>query len=403
MSKSTASTAFALLNAEIDTVTQGRIDRGAVVVRSGKIVAVGKNPRIPASAERIDCTGRLVTPGLIEAHSHAGLSEDGYPNDADVNEMTDPVTPHIQAIDGFKPTDIATREAAFAGVTGMFICQGSANVFCGIGAVVKTWGPNWASQIVNPAAGMKMAMGENPKRVYGSRNQRPGTRMAVAAIMRETLAAADNYRKKKRVHARKPAGKGKTKDPFETDLKLEAVARLLGREFPARCHCHRAIDMLTFMRVAKEYNLRFCFEHATEAHDILPELLAAKAPLVIGPTFGSRSKREVQYKSFRTVAQAVEAGLTVAITSDHWVTPMQSLPVYVALAVREGLPAERALETVTINPARILGADDRLGSIENGKDADLVVWDGDWLDVRNKPWRVFINGQAVPPPPAVDA
>lgn len=383
---------FALTNAEIETITKGRISKGTVVVKDGKIASVGKRVQIPEGAEIIDLEGRLITPGLIEAHSHAGLSEDGFPADADYNETTEPVTPHLLALDGFKPTDIAMLEAAEAGVTTMYLTQGSANVFCGIGAVVKTWGQSFYDQVINPAAGMKLAMGENPKRVYGEKGKMPATRMGIASLFRKTFTDTVNYVEKKKVHARK---RTKNKEPFEIDLNLEAVARLLAGEFPARCHAHRAIDMLTFMRIAEEYTFRYTFEHATEAIDILDELVQRQIPLVIGPSMGGRSKVEVHYKTFKTVVAAVEAGLTVAVTSDHGVTPMKNLPVYAALAVREGLSEQDALKTITIYPAKILGIEKQLGSIERGKDADLVVWKSEPLDVRSKPEKVFIRGQIV--------
>ena len=383
---------FALTNAEIDTITKGRISGGAVIVKEGKITSVGKRARIPEGAEIIDVEGRRVTPGLIEAHSHAGLSEDGFPGDGDYNEATDPVTPHLLAIDGFKPTDLAMLEAADAGVTTMYLTQGSANVFCGIGAVVKTWGTSFYDQVVCPAAGMKMAMGENPKRVYGNKNQTPSTRMGISAVFRKTFTDTSNYMTKREAHAK---SRKKEKEPFEKDLKLEAVARLLSDEFPARCHAHRSIDMLTFMRIAEEFNYRYVFEHATEAIDILDELARRNVPVVIGPTMGGRSKVEIHHKTFRTVMAAVEAGLTVAITSDHSVTPMKNLPVYAALAIREGLSEEDALKAITINPAKILGVEKHLGSIERGKDADLVIWNGDPLDARSKPVTVFIRGRLV--------
>jgi len=381
-----------LKNAEIETVTKGRMT-GSVVVRKGRITQVTKGAaRVPKNAEVIDVAGRLLTPGLIDAHSHAGLAEDGFFDDADYNERTDPVTPHMRAIDGFKPTDLGMIEAAQSGVTTMYLTQGSANVFCGIGAIVKTWGTSFYDQIVSDAAGMKMATGENPKRVYGGNGKAPGTRMAIAALMRETFTKANVYAAKKKAHAAK---KSRTKPPFETDLKLEAVCRLLRGEFPARCHSHRAIDMLTFMRIAREFKFRFVFEHATEAIQILDELRKARVPLVVGPTMTPRAKPELVNHTWETAARAVAAGLTVALTADHHVTPMKNLPVYAALSVRAGMSNEDAFRAITINPAIILGLEDRLGSIERGKDADLVIWNGDPLDVRSKPDMVFIAGRRV--------
>lgn len=382
----------AIINAEIETITNGRISSGTIVFDESGIKAVGMGVVIPEGACVFDAKGRTVTPGIIEAHSHAGLYEDGFPADGDYNEMNDPITPHLQAIDGFKPSDIGTLEAAAAGVTTMYVSQGSANVIGGIGAVVKTWGRRFSDQIVNPAAGMKVALGENPKRVYGSKDKAPSTRMGVAALLRKTLAEAVNYQDKKAFNSRKRDDS----EPFEVDLKFEAVSRMLSGELRARCHAHRAVDMLTFMRIADEFGLKYSFEHATECIQIMDELKSRDVPVVIGPTFGSRSKVEIFHKTFKSVVKAVQAGLTVSITSDHHVTPMKYLPVYAALAVREGLSPEDALKVMTINPARILGIDNRLGSIEVGKDADIVVWSGDPLDARSHADQVFIGGQPVP-------
>lgn len=387
-------TLLALTNAELETVTRGRIARGMLLVREGRIAALGRNLAVPNNARTMDLQGRLVTPGLIEAHSHAGLMEDGLPGDEDVNELTDPVTPQLFALDAFKPSDVAICEAAEGGVTTMYITAGSANLFGGVGAIVKTWGARFDDYILRPAAGMKMALGENPKRCYGGKGKEPGTRMGIAALIRKTFNDARNYLEKKRAHERKQRGK-KTPEPFARDLKLEAVARVLSGELPVRCHAHRACDMLTFIRIAEEYKLRYVFEHATEAGEILEELKARNVPVIIGPTLGPRGKIETRRKTFATVAQAFAAGLLVAITSDHWVTPLKNLPVYAALAVREGLSNADALRAMTINPAKILGLDGRLGSLEAGKDADLVIWDGDPLDARHKPARVMIGGKFI--------
>jgi len=383
---------LAIVNADIDPVTKPRIPRGTVLVKDGRIAAVGKGVKVPRSAERIDAAGRLLTPGFIDAHTHAGLSEDGMPGDGDVNERTDPVTPQVRAVDAFRPTDAALLEAAQSGVTAAFITPGSANVICGMGSVVKTLAPSIARQIVKLDAGLKCATGENPKRVYGSQHKMPCTRMGTAAVMRAALTKARLYVGKKRAHARK---KGKTKDPFEIDLGLETLARLLAGEYPARCHAHRSIDMLTAIRISEEFGHRLVFEHATECCDILGELAARKVPVVIGPTFGSRVKVELQQKSFASVAAAVEAGLTVAITADTDVTPLRYLNVYAALAIREGLDPRDALRCLTINPATICGVADRLGSIERGKDADLALWEGDPFDARTRTAAVWISGEPV--------
>ncbi|HDZ22666.1 hypothetical protein LCGC14_0303870 [marine sediment metagenome] len=389
MAKKTIDPPIALTNAKIETVTKGTIARGTIVIRSGKIAAVGKSAVVPKGARTINCRGRLVTPGLIDAHSHAGLMEDGFPGDGDTNETSDPITPHMLALDAFKPSDVALTEAALAGVTTIFVTPGSGNLMGGIGAVLKTHAPSLNDQIVVAEAGMKMAMGENPKRVYGHKGA-PKTRMAIAAILRKTFADAVAYDKKRRIHAK---SKKAAKEPFAADPKLEAVCRVLNGKLPARCHAHRAVDMLTFMRIADKYKFTYCFEHATEAHDILDELVKRKIPVVIGPTMHSRMKVELKHRTFATIPRCVDAGLTVAVTTDHSVLPMERLVVIAALAMREGLSRDDAMKVMTINPAKILGLDKRLGSIERGKDADLVVWPGDPLDIRTKPTDVFIAGR----------
>jgi len=382
---------FAIVNATIDPVTRAKINRGTVLVKNGKIAAVGKNVSIPARAERIDAKNRLVTPGFIDAHTHAGLAADGLPGDSDINETTDPVTPQIRAIDAFRPNDAALLEGAQSGVTAVFITPGSANVIGGLGAVVKTVAPSMEEHIVKLDAGLKMAMGENPKRVYGEQKRTPSTRMGAAAVMREALSSTKTYIQKKRAHARK---KRKT-EPFETDLRKEVLVNLLRGKYPARCHAHRSIDMLTAIRIADEFKFKLVFEHATECQDILRELSVRKIPVVIGPTFTSRTKVELQHKNFASVREAVAAGLTVAITADTSVTPLRYLNVYAALAIREGLDPSEALRAVTVNPAVICGVADRIGSIQRGKDADLILWEDDPFDVRSKPERVWIDGREI--------
>jgi len=383
---------FAIVNATVEPVARPRIERGTVLVRDGKIAAVGRNVSVPAKVEKIDAKGRILTPGLIDAHTHAGMLEDGLPGDHDVNERSDPVTPQIRAIDAFRPTDLELLEAAQSGVTSVFITPGSANVIGGMGAVVKTSAKSLAQQIVKLDAGLKMAMGENPKRVYGEQKKMPTTRMGTAAVMRAALTRAQIYVEKKRRHRRR---KSAGKDPFELDLANEALAGLLAGSYPARCHAHRSIDMLTAIRVAEEFDFQLVFEHATECEDILAELTRRDIPVVIGPTFGARTKIEVRHKSFATVSAAVKAGLVVAITADSDVTPLRYLNVYAALAIREGLAPADALRAVTVNPARICGVDGRLGSIGRGKDADLVLWADDPFDARTRPSAVWIDGQPV--------
>jgi imidazolonepropionase-like amidohydrolase len=409
MATKTTPQSFALVGVDIETVTKGMIKGGTVVVRNGKIAAVGKKVAIPKGVKKINAKGKTVTPGFIDCHSHAGLAEDGFDHDADVNECSDPITPHLLAMDGFKPSDRALPEIAAAGVTTLWVTVGSGNLFGGIGAVVKSAAPSFDQQIVLPEHGMKMALGENPKRVYGGgprgKGGSPQTRMGIAAMFRKAFAEADLYKRKKDAHAKKAAieaakkpKKGEKKlppEPFTPDPKMEAICRLMAGDLVGRCHAHRSVDMLAFMRIADNYKFRYCFEHATEAIDCLDELVKRKIPVIIGPTMHGRMKLELFNRTPETVVRCIEAGLVTAITTDHFVIPGERLPVLAAIAMREGLSREDALKVMTINPAKILGLDKRLGSIERGKEADLVVWDGDPLDIRNKPTDVYIAGRRV--------
>jgi imidazolonepropionase-like amidohydrolase len=234
-------------------------------------------------------------------------------------------------------------------------------------------------------------MGENPKRVYGELKKAPTTRMGTAAVLRAALLRARIYGQRKRLHS---SGKKKN-EPFDIDLGNEALLGLLEGKYPGRCHAHRSVDMLTALRVADEFGIKLTFEHATECEDILDELVRRKIAVAIGPSFGFRSKIELQHKTFATVAAAMKAGLVVAITADTHVTPLRYVNVYGALAIREGLSWDDALKALTINPAIICGVQDRLGSIEKGKDADLVLWQGDPFDARTRPEAVWISGRPV--------
>ena len=411
MATKTTPQAFALVGVDIETVTKGTITGGTILVRNGKIAAVGKKVAIPKGVQKINGKGKVVTPGFIDCHSHAGLAEDGHADDADVNECSDPITPHLLALDGFKPSDRALTETALAGVTTLWVTVGSGNLFGGIGAVVKSAAPSFDEQIVLPEHGLKMAVGENPKRVYGGfrgKGGAPQTRMGIAAMFRKAFAEADLYKQKKEAHAKKAAieaakkpKKGEKKpppEPFTPDPKMEAICRLMSGDLIGRCHAHRAVDMLAFMRIVDQYKFRYCFEHATEAIDCLDELVKRKIPVIVGPTMHARFKLELYNRTPETVVRCVEAGILTAITTDHWVIPGERLPVLAALAMREGLSRADALKVMTINPAKILGLDKRLGSIQRGKEADLVVWDGDPLDIRNKPTDVYIAGRRVEAP-----
>jgi len=380
---------LAIKNVKIYTITNGIITGNVVVDEQGKIVGVG-DVEIPRGAEVIDGTGKVVMPGMIEAHGHAGVYEESLGwEGSDGNEMTDPVTPHIRALDAINPHEDGIREALEHGVTAMCVLPGSANVIGGQGVVVHMYGNTVEEMIIKEAGGLKIAFGENPKRVYSNQKKMPSTRMATAALLRESLVKAQNYLDK--------LEKAKT-DPEkapERDLRMEVLAKVLKRELPVRAHAHRADDIMTALRIAKEFNLDISIEHCTEGHKIVNELKEAGVWAIVGPTLSNRSKVELKELSFNTLKTLYDAGIPVAITMDHPVVPVGYMPTVAAHAVKAGLPYEEALKAITINPAKILGIDAEYGSIEQGKMADLVLWSGDPLDVQSRVEKVFIHGQIV--------
>lgn len=380
---------LAITNAKILTITQGVIEHGTVLIDGTKIAAVGENVEVPADAEIIDATGKVVMPGLIDPHGHAGVDEEGIGSEGwDYNEWVEPVTPHLRALDGINPEDPGLIDACRGGVTTMCIVPGSANVIGGEGVVIHTYG-RIVDQMVIKSGGLKVAFGENPKRVYEEQKKSPVTRMAIAALLRENLVEAQNYL------AKLEAGKKDPDKAPERDLRMEALVRVLRREIPLRAHAHRADDIMTAIRIAEEFNVRLVLEHCTEGHKIADEIAKRNIPAIVGPTLTSRSKVELKALSFTTASVLYKAGVKVAFTMDHPVIPVQYLPISAALAVRAGMPEHAAYEAMTINPAQILGIDDRYGSVEVGKEADLVVWSGEPLDIRSVPEKVIVGGKVV--------
>ena len=388
----TANTA-AIVGGRIVPVTGDVIDGGIVLIEDGKIAAVGLALDIPPDAHVIDATGSWVLPGFIEAHGHVGVHEEGEGwAGADSNELTEPVTAHVRAMDAINPADLGFRDAVSGGVLAVNVNPGSGNPVGGQTAALKCWGRTVDEMLLRAPAGMKSALGENPKRVYGERKQLPSTRLGTAAVIRGALVDAANYLARIEAEERKSETDRK---PVDRDLKLEALGLVLRREIPWRQHCHRADDIATALRLAEEFGYDLVIDHGTEAH-LLADILAAKdIPVIIGPLFTSRSKVELRNRSLANPGKLAEAGVTIAITTDHPVVPINFLAHQAALSVKHGLDPEIALRALTINPARIVGVDDRLGSIEPGKDADLVVWSGDPLDVLSRVEHALINGEEV--------
>lgn len=397
---------IAIVNGKVFTITHGTLEKGTVLIDGKKIVAVGKNVKIPADAQIIDASGKVVMPGLIDAHCHAGLFNDGVGWDhADGNEMTDPVTPHLRALDAVHPEDLAFPDIVAAGVTTILTGPGSANLIGGSWICIKT-APRASIEemILMEPAGMKMALGENPRRVYGSQHRAPATRMGNAGELRAALVKAQNYMLKLEQYAKdlaeyekKAAAKAKDAKkptPVERDLKLDALVKVLRREQRVHIHAHRADDILTAVRIAEEFNLDVNIEHATEGYKIADILAAKKINCTVGPILFSRAKYELRNMSPKNPGILAKAGVKVAIQTDE-MSAVKYLPINAALAVREGMPEEDALRAITINAAEIIGVQDRVGSIEPGKDADIVIFSEHPFEYRSVAEKVFIEGELV--------
>lgn len=376
-------------NGKIFTMAGDVIEGGSILIKDGKIEEVGMDIIAPLGVETIDAEGRMVTPGLIDAHCHLGLFEEGIGFEgSDGNEMIDPVTPELRAIDAINPMDISFREAYEGGVTTAVTGPGSANVIGGTFIAIKTFGDRVDNMILKDPVAMKIAFGENPKRVYEAQKKSPMTRMATAAILRESLFKAKAYMEKKE-------DEDKSKRP-DFDIKMEALIPVLKKEIPLKAHAHRADDIFTSLRIAKEFDLDITLDHCTEGHLIVDELVKEGRSAIVGPTFGNRSKFELKNKSFETPKALIEAGVKVAITTDSPVIPLQHLALCAGLAVNAGLDEMEALKSITINPAEIAGIEDRVGSIEEGKDADIVIFDGNPLrEIDSKVYSTIIDGKIV--------
>ncbi|CRK61341.1 N-acetylglucosamine-6-phosphate deacetylase [Alloactinosynnema sp. L-07] len=362
-----------------------------MLIADGKIVAVGAaaDVEVPDDAEIIDASGSWVLPGFVEAHAHVGVNEEGEGwAGQDTNEMTDPVTAKVRAIDGINPDDEGFRDALAGGVTTVVVKPGSGNVIGGHTVAVKAWGRTVDEMLLRDPVSMKSALGENPKRVYGEKKTMPSTRLGVAAVIREALTKAQDYKARKE----NAAEEGK---PFDRDLTNEALVAVLDGDLPWCQHAHRADDIATAIRLADEFGYRLVINHGTEAH-LLADLIAERdIPVVIGPLIVSRSKVEVRRRDFRNPGILARAGVRIAITTDAPVVPINFLVHQATFAVKEGLDAETALRSITVNPAEMLDLDDRVGALKPGLDADLVIWSGDPLDVMSRAMRVFIDGREV--------
>lgn len=381
-----------IIHGNIKTMDAKDYEDGYVQIEDGKIMAVGDMRTCRSDilwendeVQIVDAKGNLVMPGIIEAHCHMGITEEkkGMEGD-DCNENVDPVTPYLRAIDAINPMDAAFNDAIQAGITSAMIGPGSANVVGGQFAFLKTHGRCIDKMIVKAPAAMKVAFGENPKVNYSGQNVSPSTRMAIAAMLREELVKAREY------YTRKKA------DPeMAPDFRYECWIPVLNGEIPLKAHVHRADDILTAVRIAKEFGLRMTLDHCSEGHLIMEELREAGFPAIVGPDMASRNKIEVKNMAFKTAGILSRKGILTAVTTDHPVSKIQFLPICAGLAVKEGMSPEEGMRSITINAARICGVDDRVGSLTAGKDGDVVIFDGNPMEVFTSALCTIINGKII--------
>ena len=382
-----------IINAKIYTMAGSVVDNGWVQVNGGEIADVGNMDQPPESSSQtiIDAKGKWLFPGFVDAHTHLGMWEDGLGFEGDDgNEDTDPSTPQLRAVDAINPMDYCFTEALEAGITTVITGPGSANAIGGQMAAIKTMGKRIDDMIVKAPVAMKFALGENPKTSYHGKSQSPVTRMATASIIREQLNKAKRYEEELQAAAKDP----ELEEP-EYDAKCEALIPLFRKEIKAHFHAHRCDDIFTAIRIAKEFDLEYVIVHGTQGHKATDVLVKEEVDVLAGPVLCDRSKPELKDLTPANPGILDRAGIRTAVVTDHPVIPIQYLPLCAGLAVREGMDWESAIRGITIVPAQICGIDRQVGSIEPGKDADLVLFDGDPLTFKAKPSLVICNGQIV--------
>lgn len=376
-------------NGKIITMSDKNYENGCILIHDNKIVDIQEYIEESDNMEVIDVKGAWVMPGIIEAHCHIGLSEEGIRFEGDdINEATNPITAHLRAIDAINPLDIAFTDAIKGGITSAMTGPGSANVCGGKFVFMKMAGDSIDDMIVENDYAMKVAFGENPKRVYSSKSTSPSTRMATASILREALLKAKNYKDKKEEA-------NKNGEYFEIDFKQECWMDVLDKKIPLKAHAHRADDILTAIRIAKEFDVNMTLDHCTEGHLIAENIKKSGFSAIVGPSLMNRSKYELKNKTFETSGILNKHGVTVAITTDHPVVPIQYLPICAGFAAKAGLGVEEGLKAITINAAKICGVDDRVGSLEVGKDADIAIFTGNPMETFTETLYTIINGKIV--------
>ena len=380
-----------IINAHLLPVEGQETENGYIHVENGKICALGPMEEAPQDAAVFDAAGAFALPGFVDAHCHLGICGDsvGYEGD-DCNEMSEPVTPQLRAIDGVNPLDRYFAESAAAGITTVLTGPGSANPIAGQFIAMKTTGRRIDDMALKNPACMKFSLGENPKMTYNEKHETPMTRMATAALIREELYKAGEYLEKKR-----KAAEDEDADAPDYDAKLEALLPVLKRELSAHFHAHRADDILTAIRIAKEFDLDYVIVHGTDGHLIADILAEEGARVICGPLLTDRSKPELFHQKLENPAILAQAGVQVAICTDHPELPAEYLPLSAAMAVRAGMEPEEALRAITINAARIAGIDNRVGSLKPGKDADIVLCSAHPFDMKCKVQAVFIDGKRI--------
>ena len=380
-------------NANLITMAKDNYFIGSIVADGKKIVEVGKDIDLSKykNAKIIDAKGLLVTPGLVDPHCHIGVMEEGIRFEGnDTNEMSGPIYPELRGIDSVYAKDMAFEYTYKAGITTVNTGPGSANVIGGTFCAIKTYGETVEEMLIKEETAMKMALGENPKRVYGTNNKNPGTRMASAALMREWLFKARDYHKKYNAFLNKE--EDAKEPPF--DMKLHSLMRVFDGMI-VKIHAHRRDDIMTAIRISKEFGLNTTIEHATEAYLIPESIKKENISLIIGPTLGMASKYELVNKTYKSAKVLEDNDITFAIMTDHPVITLDTTLVQAALFIKEGLSEMKALEALTITAAKLNGIERYVGSLEVGKDADIVIWDGPIFDIMTRTELVVINGQIV--------
>ncbi|MFP4497993.1 MAG: amidohydrolase [Vulcanimicrobiota bacterium] len=380
---------YAIKAGLIHTAVDEPVKDGVIIIKDGKIADIGQNVSIPEGFETIDATKNQVLPGMIDAHTHLGVMVDGVGQEgSDGNEMSNPFTPHLRALDAIDPFDPTFNEVLRVGITTVMIMPGSANTIGGQCSVLKTVGKAVEDMVLLENAGMKFALGENPKRVYGSQNKEPFSRMGIAAIIRENLTRAKEYLSKK--------NKAKNNEDEKTpdlNFKYEALADVLSGKTKAHFHCHKAHDIVTAIRIAREFGLNITLEHCTEGIKVIDKIAQSGFPVILSPLMSPRTKIETSGRNFEIAGKLAEEGITVAISTDGISIRSKWLPLDAGICVRHGMKEKDAIRAITINPAKIIDIAHRKGSLEKGKDADLVITMGHPLETRTRTALVMMEGK----------